>query len=43
MRGQSLISVIQKEGERINNYVSELKRLLLTSAFGDLQDSLVRE
>lgn len=33
----------QKEGERIDNYVSELKRLSLTCDFGDLRDSLIRD
>ena len=33
----------QKEGERIDNYVSELKRLSLTCDFGDLRDSLLRD
>ena len=31
----------QKEGERIDNYVSELKRLSRTCDFGDLRDSLI--
>ena len=33
----------QKEGERIDNYVSELKRLSLTCDFGDLRDWLIRD
>ena len=33
----------QKEGKRIDNYVSELKRLSLTCDFGDLRDSLIRD
>ena len=33
----------QKEGERIDNFVSELKRLSLTCEFGDPQDSLIRD
>ena len=33
----------QKEGERIENFVSELKRLSLTCKFGDLRDSLIRD
>ena len=33
----------QKEGERIDNFVSELKRLSLTCEFGDLKDSLIRD
>ena len=33
----------QKEGERIDNFVSELKRLSLTCEFGDLEDSLIRD
>ena len=33
----------QKEGERIDNFVSELKRLSLTCEFGDLRDSLIRD
>jgi len=33
----------QKEGERIDNYVSELKRLSLTCDFGDLRASLIRD
>ena len=33
----------QKEGERIDNFVSELKRLSLTFEFGDLKDSLIRD
>ena len=28
----------QKEGERIDNFMSELKRLSLTCEFGDLKD-----
>ena len=31
------------EGERIDNFVSELKRLSLTCEFGDLRDSLIRD
>lgn len=33
----------QKEGERIDNFVSELKRLSLTCEFGVLKDSLIRD
>ena len=33
----------QKEGERIDNFVSELKRLSLTCEFGALRDSLIRD
>ena len=33
----------QKEGERIDNFVSELKRLSLTCEFGDLKNSLTRD
>lgn len=33
----------QKEGERIDNFVSELKRLSLNCEFGDLRDSLIRD
>lgn len=33
----------QKEGERIDNFVSDLKRLALTCEFGDLKDSLIRD
>ena len=33
----------QKEGERIDNYVSELKRVSPTCDFGDLRDSLIRD
>ena len=33
----------QKEGERIDNFVSELKRLSLTCEFGTLRDSLIRD
>ena len=31
----------QKEGERTDNFASELKRLSLTCEFGDLQDLLI--
>ena len=31
----------QKDGERIDNFVSELKRLPLTCEFSDLGDSLI--
>jgi hypothetical protein len=33
----------QKEGERMDNFVSELKRLSLTCEFGELRDSLIRD
>lgn len=33
----------QQEGERIDNFVSELKRLALTCEFGSLKDSLIRD
>ena len=33
----------QKEGERVDNFVSELKRLSLTCEFGALRDSLIRD
>ena len=33
----------QKEVERIDNLVSELKRLSLACEFGDLRDSLIRD
>lgn len=33
----------QKEGERIDNFVSDLKRLALTCEFGTLKDSLIRD
>lgn len=33
----------QKEGERIDNFVSELKRFSLNSEFGTLRDSLIRD
>lgn len=33
----------QKEGERVDNFVSELKRLSLTCEFGELRDSLIRD
>ncbi|XP_048582219.1 uncharacterized protein K02A2.6-like [Nematostella vectensis] len=33
----------QKEGERIDNFVSELKRLSLNCDFGALRDSLIRD
>ena len=33
----------QKEGERIENFVSELKRLSLTCEFENLRDSLIRD
>ncbi|XP_048590510.1 uncharacterized protein LOC125573783 [Nematostella vectensis] len=33
----------QKEGERMDNFVSELKRLSLTCEFGTLRDSLIRD
>ena len=33
----------QKEGQRIDNYVSELKPLSLTCDFGDLRDLLIRD
>ena len=32
----------QKEGERIDNFVSDLKQLALTCEFGALKDSLIR-
>jgi len=33
----------QKEGERVDNFVSELKRLSLTCEFAELQDLLTRD
>ena len=33
----------QKEGERIDNFFSELKRLSLACEFGDLRGSLIRD
>ena len=33
----------QKEGERIDKFVSELKRLSLTCEFSELRDSLIRD
>ena len=33
----------QKEGERIDNFVSELKYFSLTCKFGILSDSLIRD
>ena len=33
----------QKEGERIDNFVSGLNRLSLTCVFGDVKDSLIRD
>ena len=33
----------QKEGERVDNFVSELKRLSLACEFGELRDSLIRD
>ena len=33
----------QKEGERIDNFVSELKRLSVTCEFGALTDSFIRD
>lgn len=33
----------QKEGERIDNFVSDLKRLALTCEFGSLKNSLIRD
>ena len=33
----------QKEGERIDSFVSDLKRLALTCEFGSLKDSLIRD
>ena len=33
----------QKEGERVDNFVCELKELSLTCEFAELQDSLIRD
>jgi len=33
----------QKEGERIDSFVSDLSRLALTCEFGSLKDSLIRD
>lgn len=33
----------QKEGERLDNFVSELKQLSLNCEFGALRDSLIRD
>ena len=33
----------QKDGERIDDFVSELKRLSVTCEFGGLRDSLIRD